>query len=132
MSAKYPEPILVKLGAGKRWALAAPYELPLEHCTLLIPQGFTFDLASVPRPFLPVIDDDECSTLAPLVHDALYAHRGELPIEWCAPYRLFSRRESDRLFRELMLAQGVPRWRAWVAWAAVRIGTPKSRKGWRE
>ena len=119
-----PEPVLSHLGAGDRWQLVVPCEIPVgDGLTLTVPEGFTYDLASIPPALMWLIgEDDRLSTLAPLCHDVMYRYRGEVPCEWLAPwYRRFSREESDRLLYTLARRQGCGRLRAWLAWKAVRI-----------
>lgn len=76
---------------------------------IVIPDGFSFDLASVPRALWSLIAPFELSILAPLVHDFLYRGNDER----------YSRAEADDLFRALMEREGVPWWRRWAAYAAV-------------
>lgn len=83
-------------------------------------KGFRYDRASVPRIFWVIIDKDSLSNVAPLFHDLLYRHGGELPPERVTPYRKFSRLEADNLFRELMGRCGVGAIRREMAYRAVR------------
>lgn len=46
---------------------------------------------------------------AAVVHDHLYGSR------------IVSREMADAVFRDAMLCSGVATWRAWAAWAAVRV-----------
>lgn len=120
-----PEPLLSHIGAGDRWQVMLPCEIPVgDGLTLTVPSGFTYDLASIPQigPIMWVVgEDDELSTLAPLAHDVFYRYEGAVPPEWMSPYyRRFSRREADDLLYTLAVRQGCQRWRARIAWAAVR------------
>lgn len=87
---------------------------------LTIPGGFRCDLASVPRRLWWLIAPFELSIAAPLLHDALYRHAGELPDGWCVPLAGYTREQADRLFRDVMKAEGVPAWRRAAAYRAVR------------
>lgn len=121
-----PEPVLSHLGAGDRWQLVMPCEIPMGGgVTMTVPAGFCYDLSSIPNigPVLWIVgEDDELSTLAPLCHDALYRHDGAVPVEWLVPYyRTFIRREADDLLYTLAVRQGCARWRARLAWAGVRV-----------
>jgi len=88
----------------------ARYELPgAGGWALIIQPGFTFDGASIPRFFWRVIGHPFTGLTVPaaLVHDALYAtHR--LP-----------KHVADVLFRNLLIQNGVPPWRAKTMYQAV-------------
>jgi hypothetical protein len=107
------------------WVLEAPYAYDDHGTRLTVPAGFRFDLASVPRLFWPLVAPFELSIAAPLLHDFLYRCAGELPASAAEPPRRYARRDADRLFREVMEAEGVARWRRDAAWAAARLlGAP--------
>lgn len=77
---------------------------------IVVPLGFHTDLASVPR--IPVVFDicGDTSTMASVVHDYLYAHHP------C------TRAQADAVLREASIVSGVPKWKAWLMWAGVRVG----------
>jgi hypothetical protein len=105
----------------RTWRLLADYSIDYQDCTLTAKKGFSFDLASVPRPLWWLIAPNELSILAPLFHDLLYGFGGRLPDEsYVRPYRTFTRRETDDLFLYLMEVEGVARWRRLAAYSAVR------------
>ena len=81
-----------------------------------IPSGFRFDGASAPRAVRWIFDSDDGGYRPPCVHDILYKYRGE--------YQGLdlSRAQVDRIFLLHMKQDGVPRWKRWAAYAAVRIG----------
>ena len=89
----------------------------------LIPAGFQTDFASVPRPLWVLFPPYGKYTKAAVVHDWLYVER---PV---------SRKDADGIFRRIMRELGVPWWRRYLMWAAVRIGgwfiwkDGKARKG---
>lgn len=89
-----------------------------------IPSGFVCDLATVPAS-LPVVDALDLGFDAPIPHDALYQYGGHLPLDWVAPWRPITRKEADRIFYEMLREDGVPRFKAWLAYRAVRL------LGWR-
>lgn len=78
---------------------------------IVVPEGFTTDLASVPRFLWAVIAPFDLSIEAPVVHDWLYRNGGLGR----------SRAECDRLFLELMEERGVPFLRRRSAYYAVRL-----------
>jgi hypothetical protein len=103
------------------WVLEADYACDDHGTRLTVPAGFRFDLASVPRLFWPLVAPFELSIAAPLLHDFLYRYAGDPPAPGAVPPRRYARREADRLFREVMAAEGVAAWRRDAAWAAARL-----------
>lgn len=85
---------------------------PLETSDFIVPAGFESDGASVPRFFWRVVfpPTDTRALRAAVIHDWLYRHQ---PKGW-------TRAQADALFRRLLIEDGVPSWRAWLAWAGVR------------
>jgi hypothetical protein len=74
---------------------------------LVVPWGFRSDGASVPRFFWRLVfpKGDERALRAAFVHDWIYRNH---PAGW-------TKEEADLLFYELLLEDGVPKWRAWLA-----------------
>jgi hypothetical protein len=83
------------------------------------------DLASVP-PFMRwFVNTYGAHTLAAIVHDRLITDGGPNQGE------LMSDTLSDRFFRQMMRAAGVPWLKRWIMWAAVAMRTRWAAKGWR-
>lgn len=89
---------------------------PLRGRQIIIPDGFEFDLASVPRWGWWLIAPFELSIIAPLVHDYLYRVNGQV-----SPDFQVSRKEADEIFHDLMILEEVPHWKADLAYRAVRL-----------
>ena len=101
---------------------------------LVVPKGFVFDLASVPRIFwTPTgISPDRLRWTAPLIHDFLYEHKGKLPDNsyfmkthmrgWEEDTTEWTRKNSDRMFCRLMREDGISRFNRRMAYRAVRLG----------
>lgn len=77
--------------------------------------GLIFDGASIPRFLWPIMGGpfEGDYRLAAIIHDQLCRDR-------CIPSPLV-----HRIFYEAMRASGVPGWRAWLMWAAVRVFGPR-------
>lgn len=92
------------------WRLRNPlvYQSAVAGRLITVPEGFTTDFASVPR--LPFVYDlfGDAAHQAAVVHDYLYS-TGEL-----------SRETADRVLLEAMAAEGVPAWRRYPMYWAVR------------
>ena len=117
----YGAPVVTYMVANQVWRLEHDYLTVDGPTTITIPGGYEFDLASVPRPLWSVIAPFELSISAPLVHDFIYEFRGVLPAGATAPERTYTRKEADRLFAEMMSAEGVPAWRRVLANVSVRL-----------
>jgi len=101
---------------------------------LVVPKGFVFDLASVPRIFwTPTgISPDRLRWTAPLIHDFLYEYQGRLPAGsyfmktykkvWEEDKTQWTRKNADRIFCRLMREDGISRFNRRMAYRAVRLG----------
>ena len=75
----------------------------------------------MPRALWWLIAPFELSIAAPLLHDFLYFHGGQPPAGVVVPPRTYTRSDADRVFREVMKAEGVPLWRRALGYVAVRL-----------
>jgi hypothetical protein len=87
------------------------YKSQLHDADLVVPAAFVTDFASVPRlPFAYVLTGDTGHASATL-HDYLVRER------------VVSRTKADKIFREALIAEGEPKWRAWAMYVAVSSNT---------
>lgn len=92
------------------WELCKPlaYRSEIAASVIIVPAGFQTDFASVPRvPVAYWLTGDTAHPPA-VVHDWLYS-TGE-----------FQRQKADAILLEAMAADGVPAWRRYVMYLAVR------------
>lgn len=89
--------------------------------TIVVPQGFTHDGASVPRLAwtLSGLTPDGPIRAAALLHDYAYRLKGVL---FSVPTK---RKDADKLFLDLMRAAGVSKYRSWMAYRFVRLFGPR-------
>ena len=101
---------------GRRvYATLAPLTFTLpDGRRFTVPAGFLTDLASVPSIARGLFAPDGPWAESAIVHDWLL-YTGEV-----------SHDEADRIFRLALTSQGVPAWRRWSMWGAVRIGSATS------
>ena len=80
---------------------------------LTVPAGFESDGASVPRFFWRLVfpPGDQKALRAAFVHDYIYRTH---PAGW-------TREMADLLFLKLLIAKGMPKFRAVLAWLGVRL-----------
>lgn len=107
----FPPPVFT-VAEGGMLALARDWHVMYRGESYTAPMGFRTDGASIPpwlrwlcgSPFEPP------RMYAALLHDWLYS--GGDPEA--------TRADADDLYRDLQLSLGVPRWKAYVEWAALR------------
>jgi hypothetical protein len=85
---------------------------------LVVPAGFTTDLASVPYPLWALIGPFGRHTRAAILHD--FGVRSLLP-PLRSPDRLLAREAVDLRFRDALLDSDVPRLRAYLLWAGTSM-----------
>lgn len=81
-----------------------------------VPYGFKTDLASIPKLFWSWLSPFGKHQEAALIHDYLYKNDGKLK----GLKNKLTRKESDLLFKNVMLADGVSNFNAQVMYLAVR------------
>lgn len=99
--------------AGGAWTLAEDWRVLWRDGSFALPAGFGTDGASIPRALWRVCGTplDVPRLYAALVHDWLYS--GGVP---CT-----TRAEADAAYRDMQVALGVSRAKAWAEWAALRL-----------
>ena len=104
--------------------------------SIFVPAGTETDFASVPRIFWPICPPLDKGDRAALAHDYLY-QGGTLVVNRFDPdqERLpVDRKEADLIYRGLMEFYGVPAWRVFLYYWAVRLGgwwAWHSRRSWK-
>jgi hypothetical protein len=119
-SSGLPAPIISYIEVERLWQLEEAYSYNHAGHRITVPATFRFDLASVPRLFWFLIAPFELSIAAPLIHDFLYEHKGDPPTGSMMPPKIYSRKEADRVFRDIMEKEAVAGWRRLPAYWAVR------------
>ncbi len=131
---------LAYTGGGK-YELTAPLVYEGGADTITVPEGFTTDLASVPRLFWSLLPPTGVYERSAVLHDWLCEDLNELHsrgLSW-AKWRggpIASSRDTDGLFRRCCREAGVSLPARWVLWWGVRLGAlanPARRAGiWRD
>jgi hypothetical protein len=109
------EPLVLTPPAGMPGRPAGPL--------VIQPDWLTSDLASIPRMLGWFARRDGRHTPAALVHDFLITGEGEEPPEGLPADWVLEPEQADLLFRETLLASGVPPVRSWLMWAGVTART---------
>lgn len=110
----FTEKLLVSpLTDGKRWVIRKEFYFYVgeeeDNDLITVPPGFVTDFASIPRVFWKIIPKWGKYGHAAVIHDFLYATKDK------------SRKESDKIFLEGMVIFGVPVWKRYAMYYAVRL-----------
>jgi hypothetical protein len=110
------------------WQLLEDVKFGLESDTgpswIIVPKDFTTDLYSIPTIARILLQTSEENPIAAIIHDYLYANKGNITIEvnnQLVPYT-YSRKNCDKLFKVIMTLTGVPRWKIFCMYTAVKFG----------
>lgn len=79
--------------------------------SVVIPRGFYTNFASVPVFFRNFVPNVACNNSVTLWHDYMYYMKDHV----------ISRSEADRVLRDASILKGIPRYKAWLMWVAVRL-----------
>ena len=98
---------------GNFFTLREPLCVEWSGKTILVPVGFESDGASVPRFFWRLVfpPGDNRAIRAAFAHDYVYRTH---PEGW-------TKAEADRMFYELLVEDGIPRGRAYLAYLGVKL-----------
>lgn len=112
---------------GGMWELAEDWTLCYKGEVYTVPAGFKTDGASIPRFLWRVCGTplDVPRVYAALVHDWLYSggvpNAARLHDAAYSGTPVVTRAEADALYRDLLIALGVSRVKAYTEWAALRL-----------
>lgn len=117
-SRKFPQQPLIDVCPDGEYRLFGDYlyNSHLDGHLIVVPEGFIYDGASVPRLAWSFMPPDGLHRAAALVHDFLYVHLGRMA------HRTYTRAEADKIFYLIMRDSGVSYFRAKAAYLAVRAG----------
>lgn len=85
---------------------------------ITVPEGFTFDGESIPAWLHGLVPPFGQSKRGACVHDYLYRLHGYRTPE--GEFHPVTRKQADAVYKELVLAKGLPSWRAAVRWGVLR------------
>lgn len=107
-----------------KWVVHEPLKVVLldlegRAVEVTVPAGYVTDLSSIPRILWRFYPPGYTESRAPSVlHDYMYSH-----LHWH-----MTKKQADIIFREGLLTQGMPKFRAWLFYRGVRLG---GRGGWK-
>jgi hypothetical protein len=75
----YPRPDVSRNPLNGNLVVLSTYRLDFGNLTLVIPRGFEYDGASIPRIARPFIDRQDLGEIGVLGHDFIYHYAGQMP-----------------------------------------------------
>ena len=115
----FPDPLICEKVGDDTWKLHHRFRYIRQRAgaeeTITVPKNYITDFASVPELFWNIVPKDGRWDGAAVIHDYIYGLRGAD----CKPAR--TRAECDWIFYEGMGVLGVPQWKRWMMWTAVRL-----------
>ena len=123
------QPLIIPVSeSGKLYELQHDYEVDLinyihRDIQLVIPEGFRYDGASVPRPLWSIsgLSRDGLHRAAALVHDFIYHYKGDFVDESNQKDLTLTRKEADKVFRKMLKEVNIASHRCWLAYCGVRL-----------
>lgn len=107
---KIPKPPCLYPFVNYDFTLCQPFNYSIDGVAYKVPQGFTTDLASIPRILWSIYSPNAANTIpAAVIHDYLYFCPGDM-----------SRAEADSIFYDALIYKHVRTHTAFRYWAAVR------------
>jgi len=86
---------------------------------ITVPKGFPFDGESIPPEIAWLVKPMGESRRGACVHDYLYRYAGYK--NSMGVFVPVTRAQADAVYKELVIAKGLPAWRAMVRWAVLRL-----------
>lgn len=92
--------IWVWLTNSRKWIIARDWHFRINEAGYVIPAGFKFDGASIPRAFWFLLNPIGLLLIPGLIHDYVYANECLLKTDGITKGIKMSQKECDKLFRE--------------------------------
>ena len=108
-------PVIAPMPGANNWVLVDDVKISVDfgrrRYTYFIPKGFETDFASVPRALWWLVAPTDYPLLrASLLHDYLYRMSERASREW-----------ADKVLFKLSVKDGLPKWKAYLVYFAVRL-----------
>lgn len=106
----YLDELDVRVLPGKKYVLLGHFRYQCGEGVITVPKGFKTDFASIPRMARPIFTGHDRTRKAAVIHDYLYRQK------------VGDRKTADRIFLRAMNESGVPAWKRYAMYYAVRAG----------
>lgn len=106
----FTTPLRLEATRPGHWVLLSDLIWHADSERIVVPAGTSTDLASIPRPFRGILNQNGNSRRPAVLHDHLYVTRS------------VPRSEADAIFRRALAAEGIGAGGRFIYWASVRMG----------
>lgn len=106
----------------RQWEIAKDWHFTVNGENYVIPKGFQFDGASVPKFLASWLSPVGILLLGGLVHDYLYKYTYLTKKGKKATSEVFTQKQADQLFRDINIEQNGIHVLNWAAYLALRVG----------
>jgi hypothetical protein len=106
----------------RTWEITKDWKFEVNGTKYVIPKGFVFDGASVPKFLASWLSPVGILLIGGLVHDYIYKHRVLLLDKPKRPIHMFNQKQADQLFRDINIEQNGIHVLNYAAYYALRLG----------
>ena len=114
--------IIMWLLGTRNWVILKDFEYTMNGTNYVIPKGFSFDGASIPKFLRTFFSPVGVLLIGGLVHDYMYKYAACKPSEEGAPLMLVNQKDSDRIFRDINIEVNGFYSMNYLAYWSLRIG----------
>jgi len=106
----------------RTWTIAKDFHYKLKGVEYVIPKGFTFDGASVPKFLASFLSPVGVLLIGGLIHDYAYKYAVLKPKNSKDPLLLLNQHEADKIFRDINIEVNGFHFLNYLAYWALRLG----------
>jgi len=114
--------IILWLFGVRHWEIARDFEYELNGVSYVIPKGFQFDGASVPKFLATFLSPVGVLLIGGLIHDYAYKYACLKPTNKKEPILLLNQKKADQIFRDINIEINGFYFLNYLAYWALRLG----------
>ncbi len=114
--------IIMWLFGVRHWEIARDFEYELNGVSYVIPKGFQFDGASVPKFLATFLSPVGVLLIGGLIHDYAYKYACLKPTNKKEPLLLLNQKKADQIFRDINIEINGFYFLNYLAYWALRLG----------
>lgn len=108
------------LWTSRKWEISRDWAFSIDDKKYIIPEGFIFDGASIPKYFWNWLSPVGILLVPGLIHDWLYANESFLQVNRSLGFKK-TQKECDEIFRDTAISVNGFYYINWIAYYALRL-----------